>query len=348
MDQNAQPANLNGQSAAQLASTAYSALQSPELQGAQNDVNTASGQYQTQLGDQGTLPQMLASALGNNLDNANDPARQQTQSDLSGLLTAVGDPSSAIQDAQGAVPGAILSPEAQSRAIAQNIGNRGAALTMDNTILGARGMGISGILGAYSTYMASRTQQLAAAVQNAQNARDFLWQKAQGLGQIAMSAAQLKQNQDQFGATFGLQQQQQQFEQAHNPTVLSQQAISGMSTDASKMSVKDFISKYSTDPRLPGITPNALYQLYTKSGGKQKATASDFQQFPDLNTGAPVEKAQANISNLLAYPQVGIQGAMQGAGILGSAAKLARGITSFGAAEGGGEGIGALLGLLSL
>lgn len=356
--------DMTNASASQLGNEAMQALNSPDVTNAQNAVNTATTAYNTQQTDQATLPQLLENSLTSNLDNPNDPNRQQTQSDLSDLLTTLQNPSGAISDAESAVPGAILSPGAQNEAIARKVGNAGARLSMDNMILGARGAGITGLVGMFGNVMATRTQQLLNAVQQAQNNRDAIWQKAQALGSMAMNFSQLKNQMDEFNKNFGLQEgeltgtyngkptlsaQQMQFEQGHNPTVLAQQAQADMAKDAKNMNVHDFISKYIGDPRVPGTTAALAYTWYQKYGGKGKPTQQDYNEFTDLNAGNPGDKAKANLMNLVAYPGAAVD---LGKNIVGSAANdiIPQGVMKLvgPAASAGEEAVGGIGGIADL
>lgn len=306
--------NMN---AGQLANQAFQAANSPDMQSAQGAVNTANTAYQGQLGENYTLPQLLSNSLNQNLDNPNDPNRQQTQTDLGSLLSAVSNPSNAISQAENIVPGAILSPGAQNQAMAEDIGRKGAALSMDNMILGARGSGISNIIDMYSKHMASRTQQLLAGVQAAQSNRDFLWQKAQGLGQLAMSAAQLKQGQQQFEESLA-------FQQKTSPLLQAKASLENMKADVGSnknMSFDEFMSRYENDPALAGMTNDQKYNQYLNSGGKGQLSNQDLVKY-GIKTGNIAQQWGAYLQSFMSPQVIGTAVGGTALGLGGLAAKL--------------------------
>lgn len=248
---------------AQLGQMANQAFSDPALSDAQGAVTSAQGNYTQGMNDSATLPQMLSNSLNGSLGSTQDPQRNE---DLATLLTGMNNPSGAVNDAETmALPQAelnkqpgIINAGAQGQAMAGKLGNAAARLSADNEMLGARGMGITGILGTFSSYMANHTQALLAAVQNAQSNRDYLFQKASTLGSMALNLAQLKQSAEQFQQNYGLQQQgldvqkgqlsldtkRLGVEQSENQFLQSQKAVQSAQTDAGKMSQADFYKKY--------------------------------------------------------------------------------------------------------
>lgn len=248
---------------AQLGQMANQAFNDPALSTAQGAVTTAQGNYNQGMNDSATLPQMLSDSLNGSLGSTQDPQRNE---DLATLLTGMNNPSGAVNDAETMAlpqdelnkqPG-IINAGAQGQAIAGKLGTAAARLSADNEMLGARGMGITGILGTFSNYMANHTQALLAAVQNAQSNRDYLFQKASTLGNMALSLSQLKQNAEQFQQNYGLQQQgidiqrgelglkgqELQLQKEGNQFIQSNAAVQAAQKDATKMSQTDFYKKY--------------------------------------------------------------------------------------------------------
>lgn len=315
-----QPTDTTNMSAAQLGNQAVQSVANPAgVDAAQKQVESAQGSYTKQLGDNATLPQLLSNSMNNSLDDATDPNRIQTKSDLATLLTALSNPTGAVDEAQSAVPGSIMSPGGQRQAIAGKIGAAGAALSMDNTIMGARGMGITGMVTAFSNYMAQHTQQLLSAVQNAQQNRDFLWNKAQGLGQLAMSAAQLK---NQI-AELGLQRET-------NPLLQAQKAKGQAMKDAHSMSFNDFMTHYYQNPALQGMTANDLYQMYKQGGGSGEPDENTIRRL-GIKTGVPLQQTELNIKGIMdqAMQNPGTTAAALGTAAAGAAAPVVAPIAGY-------------------
>lgn len=172
---------------------------SPDLTTAQNAYSTAETAATTSQAADQTLPYMLQQALTAKFTNAN-PLIQTREADLTNYMDALSNAKNDVgPDQQG---GIVLDPNQQQDLINKRINASAAPLSTDNLILGLTTGGMTNIINATAAAHAADTQKLLGqatlAQQNYKDVLDELSSKAQ----MAISAAQLAEQQRQYNLEY--------------------------------------------------------------------------------------------------------------------------------------------------
>lgn len=282
------------------------ASNTPQVQTAANNVNSAMTAAQQSNQADYTLPQLLQNALipglGQTSSGAVDPDVAKSTADLGQYLGDLSNPQRLLE---GVAPeGVVLSPQQQRDIISGRLGSEAANINQNNFLAGLRSGGFGTIINNLTRSHLLQTQKL----QDAASLAKEIYSQALSGAQLHISAAQAMGQMLQA-------QNELAFQKQTNPLLNATAAHQEMEDAAPTLTFDQFAGKFGTDPRLQGMTPTQLYTTYKNAGGKGELTAQDIRNYPELKGINPVLSGQTSVTGWLGN----LQGLGQGIAQTGSA-----------------------------